>query len=80
MLSREDSSLEDGMKLDAKIGDEVEIEGVHIGDITRKGQIVEIMGLGDTEHYRVSWDDGHETLFYPGIDAHIRHLPRAKHK
>ncbi len=29
------------------------------------------IGVGDEEHYRVRWEDGHESLFYPGGDARI---------
>ena len=29
------------------------------------------------EHYRVHWEDGHESVFTPGSDALIRHVERS---
>ena len=26
------------------------------------------------EHYRVRWDDGHESTFFPGTDAYVVHV------
>jgi hypothetical protein len=25
-------------------------------------------------HYRVRWDDGHESLYFPGSDAHLERI------
>ena len=54
-------------------GDVVAIAGHRLGEPERLGEILEVLG-GETEpHYRVRWEDGRETLFYPGSDAVIRH-------
>lgn len=29
---------------------------------------------GGEVHYLVRWDDGHETIYFPGSDAHTVHL------
>jgi Domain of unknown function (DUF1918) len=59
--------------MDVKVGDEMVVEGVHVGDMSRKGEVLEVIG-GDVVQYRVRWDDGHETIFFPGSDAHVVHL------
>jgi hypothetical protein len=61
----------------AKAGDEIVVDGPHTGDPQRKGEIVEVLGSGDVVHYRVRWDDGHETLYFPGSDAHVVPLGRS---
>ena len=35
------------------------------------GKILDVMKAREGQHYRVRWDDGHETVFYPGADARI---------
>jgi rRNA processing protein Gar1 len=56
-----------------KAGDVVVVEGHRVGDAKRIGEIVEVLGVVGHEHYRVRWDDGHESVFYPSSDAHIQH-------
>ena len=50
----------------------VVVTGHAVGDAARSGQIVEVLGGSPHPHYRVRWDDGHESLFFPGSDAVIR--------
>jgi hypothetical protein len=57
--------------MDAKVGDEIVVDGVHTGEPKREGEILEIIDRTDVVHYRVRWDDGHETLFYPGSTTHV---------
>jgi Domain of unknown function (DUF1918) len=59
----------------AKIGDIVEVTGHQVGDARRSGEIVEILGEQSHPHFRVSWADGTETIFYPSTDATIRPSP-----
>lgn len=54
-------------------GDVVVIEGHHVGEGRRTGEILEVLGETGHEHYRVRWEDGRETVFYPSGDATIRH-------
>ena len=61
--------------MDANVGDEIIVDGVHTGDLPRKAEILEILHVGDVTHYRVRWDDGQEALFYPGPTTHIVHFP-----
>ena len=57
----------------AHAGDQIAIDSVHLGDQTRKGEILEVLTSGGVTHYRVRWDDGHESVFFPGSDAHVSH-------
>jgi hypothetical protein len=61
------------MIVNAQVGDEIVVDGPHVGDLPKKGEVLEVSQRGGVEHYRVRWDDGHEALFYPGSDAHSLH-------
>jgi hypothetical protein len=53
-------------------GDLIVIHGHHVGEPEQLGEILEVLGEPGHGHYRVRWDDGHESVFYPGNDATIR--------
>jgi len=57
--------------MDAKVGDEIVVDAVHTGEPKREGEILEIIDGDGVLHYRVRWDDGHESLFYPGSTTHV---------
>jgi hypothetical protein len=57
--------------MDVKVGDEIVVDAVHTGEPKREGEILEILDRDGVEHYRVRWDDGHESLFYPGSTTHV---------
>jgi hypothetical protein len=57
----------------ATIGDQIVVETTTLDRQRRHGEIVEVIGTGEREHYRVRWQDGHESVFYPGPDAHVPH-------
>jgi hypothetical protein len=42
-----------------------------LSERARKGEILEVFGEGEHTHYRVRWEDDHESLFYPSNDAMI---------
>jgi hypothetical protein len=48
----------------ARVGDWIEARGLH-GQPSRRGEIVELLGSAGHEHYRVRWDDQHESIVYP---------------
>jgi Ala-tRNA(Pro) deacylase len=52
--------------------DVIEVTGRRVGDVPRTGEIVEVLGEPDRPHYRVHWDDGHESVFFPGTGTRIR--------
>lgn len=61
----------------AKAGDVVVVHGHTTGDTGRTGVILEVLAAGSGhEHYRVRWDEEHESLYWPGSDATIR--PRSR--
>lgn len=55
-------------------GDLVVVAGHRVGERERIAEILELVG---DHRYRVRWDDGHESIFYLGSDAVIRHKRRA---
>ena len=56
-----------------KPGDVVVVHGHSTGDPGRTGVIVEVLDpASGHEHYRVRWDEEHETLYWPGSDATVR--------
>jgi len=56
----------------AHVGDWLEARGIH-GEPARRGQIVEILGEAGHEHYRVHWDEQHESIVYPADGVEIIH-------
>jgi uncharacterized protein DUF1918 len=52
-----------------KVGDRVSMESERVGKSAREGVILEVLGAGEVAHYRVRWDDGHESTFYPSAGA-----------
>ena len=48
----------------ARVGDRIETRGLH-GQPSRRGEIVELLGSEGHEHYRVCWDEKHESIVYP---------------
>lgn len=52
-------------------GDLIEITGHAVGDSPRSAEILEVLGEAGHEHFRVRWEDGHESIFFPGEDAHV---------
>lgn len=56
----------------ANTGDRIVVESTHVGERRRMGQVVDVVpGEGGPEHYRVRWDDGHESTYFPGGDCHV---------
>lgn len=62
-----------------KPGDVVVVHGHTTRDTGRTGEIVEVLAPGSGhEHYRVRWDEEHESVYWPGSDATIRPGPRRR--
>ena len=59
----------------AAVGDFVQARGVH-GEPARRGQILELLGGPGHEHYRVRWDEQHESILYPADGVVI--IPRER--
>jgi hypothetical protein len=37
----------------------------------RRSTVIEVIGQGEREHYRIRWQDGHESVYFPGPDARV---------
>jgi len=61
----------------ARVGDEIVITGHAVGDAPRTAEILEVLGEPGHERFRVRWEDGHESIFFPADDATI-HRPSRK--
>ncbi len=53
--------------MQAKVGDRMVVHGAHVSDHVRDGEIIEVHGPDGTAPFLVRWfDDGHESLVFPG--------------
>jgi hypothetical protein len=70
-MTRQQSS-----RIDARVGDWLEARGIH-GGPSRRGEITEILGRPGHEHFRVRWDEQHESIVYPadGVSV-VHHAPK----
>ncbi|NNC13972.1 DUF1918 domain-containing protein [Planctomonas sp. JC2975] len=57
----------------AEAGERIVIRGMTVETPDRHGEIVEVRGENGAPPYLVRFDDGHETLVYPGADATVEH-------
>jgi hypothetical protein len=56
----------------ADVGDHIVVENSVLDATPRRGTVVAVLGKDEgLEHYQVRWQDGHESLFFPGPDAHL---------
>jgi hypothetical protein len=60
--------------MEARVGDRIVVESRKVGDARRAGQVVEVITGPASDHYRIRWDDGHESIFYPSSDATVQHI------
>lgn len=57
----------------AKAGDRILVHGRTVGSGEQHGEIIEVRGEDGGPPYLVRFDDGHETLMYPGADTEVEH-------
>lgn len=62
-------------QIEASVGDTVEVSGRRVGDPGRRGEILAVLDGDERAHYRVRWEDGHETVLYPGEATTFRPRP-----
>ena len=60
---------------DAHVGAWIETRGLH-GQSARRGEIIELLGSEGHEHYRVRWDEQHESILYPTDGVIITPAPK----
>jgi Domain of unknown function (DUF1918) len=62
----------------ARPGDWLEARGIQ-NRAARRGEILEVLGRAGHEHYRVRWDEKHESIVYPADGVVIiRHEGRRR--
>ena len=64
--------------IDARPGDWLQARGIH-GEPGRSGEIVEVLGRPGHWHYRVRWDEEHESLFFPGAGEGVHTVHPRRH-
>ncbi|WP_040788080.1 DUF1918 domain-containing protein [Nocardia paucivorans] len=60
----------------ANVGDRLHVHGHIVGEYDREGEIVEVRGPDGEPPYIVRFEDGHESLVFPGPDATIERPSR----
>ena len=59
--------------------DKIWVDSRTVGGRRRTGEIVEVLGAPNHVRYRVRWEDGQETIVYPGSDTAVaRSVKRPK--
>jgi Domain of unknown function (DUF1918) len=61
----------------ARLGDWIEARGLP-GHPSRRGEIVELLGGPGHEHFRVRWDEQHESIVYPADGVIV--VPRRRRR
>ncbi len=68
------ATTERSATMQATVGDRITVQGHKVGEHERHGEIIEVRGDDGSPPYVVRWDDdGHESLFFPGNDAWVKH-------
>jgi hypothetical protein len=57
--------------MDAEVGDRIVVESRKVGGGRKTGEVAEVVSGTSGHHYRVRWDDGHESIVYPSTDAFV---------
>jgi Domain of unknown function (DUF1918) len=57
--------------MQASVGERLVIHGKQVGQPDRRGEILEVRGDNGGPPFLVKFDDGHETLLYPGADCEL---------
>lgn len=63
--------------MQASTGTRIVIHGKTVGVPDRRGEITEVRGADGGPPYLVSFDDGHESLVFPGPDFAIQDASRS---
>jgi hypothetical protein len=61
----------------ARAGDKISVAGHAVGVPGKSGEILEVVGESGHERFRVRWEDGRESIFFPGEDTRIER-PKAR--
>jgi len=58
----------------ASVGDKVIIRGKAVGSADRHGVITEVKGKDGEPPWTINFEDGHESLVFPGCDCVVEHM------
>lgn len=65
--------------MQATKGDVLIVHGRTVGNVDRRGEVIDVRGQGGQPPYLVRWEaDGHEGLVFPGPDCHIETAAKPK--
>ena len=67
-----------GEETAVRAGDLLIIASHRVGQPAQFAEVLEVIEASSGQHYRVRWDDGHESIFFPGSDAAVRHSTRRR--
>jgi hypothetical protein len=59
--------------MQATAGDRILVHGRTVGSAEQHAEIIEVRGENGAPPYLVRFEDGHESLMYPGADTEIEH-------
>jgi hypothetical protein len=57
--------------MEAHVGDHIIVEANKVGSGRKSGEVVDVVMGASGEHYRIRWDDGHESILFPSSDAFV---------
>jgi len=69
--------------MQATKGDHLVVHGRNVGNVDRRGEVIDVRGQDGQPPYVVRWEpDGHEGLVFPGPDCEVEitEQPAAKKK
>jgi Domain of unknown function (DUF1918) len=64
--------------MEATVGDRLHVHGNAVGQPDKIGEIVEIRGAAGSPPYQVRFEDGHTCLVFPGPDAVVEPMAKAR--
>jgi hypothetical protein len=74
-----DNEVTTGARMRAAPGDRIVIRSHRIGEPDRDGEVLEARGPSGSAPFLVRWEDsGHESLFFPGVDAYVQHFEHGR--
>ena len=64
---------------EVKPGTVIAVRPRSVDGARRLAEVLEVLGGEDHRRYHVRWDDGHESIFFPGEDSSVEPVhPRAR--
>lgn len=57
--------------MEAHVGDRIIVEANKVGGGRKTGEVVDVVAGAAGAHYRIRWDDGHESTLFPSTDAFV---------